>query len=104
MSKGSSDDLEALLSSPDVAPFLSDDFHVASFTSTALRAGSSAVETVDRVASQIKRIDQAISAEVAENQSILVSNVRRSHVAEVQLQVRSVSSSRVQVALSLHGH
>ena len=82
-----SSDLEALLSSPDVAPFLSESFHVASFTSSALKAGSSAVETVESVATQIKQIDQAISKEVAENQSILVSNVRRSNVAEGQLQV-----------------
>ena len=80
--------LSSLLASPNVAPFLSEDFHVANFTSSALK-GSSASETVDHVATQIKRIDQAISNEVAENQSILVANVRRSNVAERQLQVKT---------------
>ena len=80
--------LSSLLASPYVAPFLSEDFHVANFTSSALK-GSSASETVDHVATQIKRIDQAISNEVAENQSLLVANVRRSNVAESQLQVKA---------------
>ena len=78
---------EALLSDASIAPFLQDSFDVASFTSSALKKGSSAEEFVEEISSQIKRIEQAIASEVSENQLTLITNVRRSAHAEGQLQV-----------------